>query len=46
MDALVVGFSLGNQQDLVRKLHGGLVRGECHLVDVKDSDFGDLGENI
>ena len=43
MDALVVGFSLNDREDLVWKLHGDLVHGECHLADVKDSNFGALG---
>ena len=43
MKDLVVGFSLDGQGDLVWKICGHLVHGECHLVDVKDSYFGALG---
>ena len=46
MDALVVGFSLGDQEYLVWKLRGNLVHGECHLFDVKGSNCGALGEKI
>ena len=30
VDALVVGFSLNNREDLVWKIHSNLVCGECH----------------
>ena len=40
MDALVVGFSFIGWEELVGKLRGDLVRCECHIVDVKDSNFG------
>ena len=40
MDDLVVEFSLNYWEELVGKLRGDLVHGECHLVGVKDSDFG------
>ena len=40
MDALIFGFSFNDREDLVGKLCGDLVHGKCHIVDVKDSDFG------
>ena len=46
MDALVVGFSLDYMEDLVWKLCGELVHGECHIFDVKDPNFGALGNKI
>ena len=39
VDDLVVGFSLEDREDLVRKLHSDLVHDKCHLIDVKDCDF-------
>ena len=43
MDALLVRLYLNYCEDLLWKLHGDLSHGECHFVDVKDSNFGDLG---
>ena len=43
MYTLVVGLSLNDREELVWKICGDLVHGECHLVDVKDSNFGALG---
>ena len=46
MDSLVVGFSLDDRKELVWKLHGDLVHGECHLVNVKGYGFGSLGISL
>ena len=43
VDDTVVVFSLDYREDLVWKLHGNLVHGECHSFDVKGSDIGALG---
>ena len=46
LDALVVGLSLNVWEDFVWKLCGDLVHSECHIVNVKDSDFGALGKKM
>ena len=46
MDVLVVGFFLDYMEDLVWKLRGDLVHGECHIFDVKDLNFGALENKI
>ena len=40
MDALIIVFSLDNWKDLEGGFCGDLVHGECHLVGVKDYNFG------
>ena len=44
MDDLVLGFYLDDEEDIVKKLPVYLVHGECHLINVKDSNFGALGK--
>ena len=46
MDDLVLGLSLDIRDDLVWIIFSYLVHGECHLVDVKDYDFGALGKKF
>ena len=40
VNALLVRLYLDDKEELVWKIHGNLVHGEFHLVDIKDSDFG------
>ena len=40
MDALVVESSLDDLENVLEKLCGDFVNGECHIVDINDSDFG------
>ena len=46
MDDIVVGFYLNDRESLLYKLRGDLVHGECHIVNVKEFDFGALGNKI
>ena len=46
MDSLVFRLSLDDRKELVWNLHGDLVHGECHLVNVKDYGFGYLGISL
>ena len=43
VDAMLVGLYLYDKENLVCKICRDLVHGECHIVDVKDSNFGALG---
>ena len=40
MNALVVGLSLDDLEDLVWGICVDLVHGECHIFYIKDSNFG------
>ena len=46
MGDMAVGLSLNDREDLVRKLCSDLVHGECHIVNVKDSNFGALEKKV
>ena len=46
VDALLVGLYLNDQENLVCKICRDLVHGECHIVDIKDSNFRALGRKI
>ena len=46
MDAMLVGLYLYDKENLVCKICRDLVHGECHIVDVKDSNFRALGRKI
>ena len=39
VDDLVVGLYIDDWENLVWKLSDDLVQDECHLIDVKDSNF-------